>query len=49
MEDGLGDDEFGEEYAYGEGEGEVQEIEEGAFEGAVAKAKVKVVRTGNYI
>ncbi|KAM0845331.1 hypothetical protein ACQ4PT_056451 [Festuca glaucescens] len=48
MEDGLEDDEFGEEEAYDEEEGGVQEIEEGAFEGAVVKAKRKTARTGNY-
>jgi hypothetical protein len=48
MEDGLDDDEFGEEEADGEEEGGVQEIEEGAFEGAVVKAKGKMARTGNY-
>jgi hypothetical protein len=49
MEDGLEDDEFGgEDGEEGEGEGDVQEIEEGAFEGAVVKAKGKAVRSGNY-
>jgi hypothetical protein len=49
MEEGLEGDEFGEdEVADGDEEGELQEIEEGAFEGILAKAKGRVIRTGNY-
>jgi hypothetical protein len=46
MEDSLEDDEFRKEDVDGEGGEEVQEIEEGTFEGVVAKGKA--VRTGNY-
>jgi hypothetical protein len=50
MEEGLEGDEFGEgEDADSDEEGDLQEIEEGAFDGAVAKAKGRAIWTGNYI
>jgi hypothetical protein len=49
LEEGLEGEEFEEEEdASGEGEDELEEIEEGAFDGAVAKAKGRAIRTGNY-
>ncbi|XP_047078866.1 probable histidine kinase 2 [Lolium rigidum] len=49
IEKGLEVDEFGEvEDAGSDEKGELQEIEEGAFEGAVAKVKGRAIRTGNY-
>jgi hypothetical protein len=49
MEEGLEGDEFGEDKdAIGKDEGDLQEIEEGAFDGAVAKAKGRAIRISNY-
>jgi hypothetical protein len=49
MEEGLEGDEFGEdEDANSDEQGKLQEIEERAFEGAVAKAKRRAIRSSNY-
>lgn len=49
LEEGLEGEEFEEEEdAGGEEEDELEEIEEGAFDGAVAKAKGRAIWSGNY-
>jgi hypothetical protein len=49
LEEGLEGEDFEEEEdASGEDEDELEEIEEGAFDGAVAKAKGRAIRTCNY-
>jgi hypothetical protein len=49
LEEGLEGDDFGEEEdADGDDEDDLEEIEEGVFDGAVAKAKGRAIRSDNY-